>query len=147
MAMVKASIKIDWKGVQVHKKTREKAYSVLIDQSKALLDKSRLQAPVRTGTLRRSSTVSVNSLPDADAVFRAAGEGKRFTGQDFRDAFTPEKCPDTDRLEIFISYNTPYAEQVHETHPTNKKFLERVFYEDYPKVLGAVMKALGKLPF
>ncbi len=63
-------------------------------------------APVESGTLRRSGTVTVGALPDSAAVYEAAEAGKEHKG-----AFTKELGKEA---TVFVSFNTPYARIMHE---------------------------------
>ncbi len=62
--------------------------------------------PLDTGTLRRSGTVTVGSLPDPGKIYPQAktkNMRKVYQGQ----VLSPAKI-------VYISYNTPYANRLHE---------------------------------
>ena len=96
--------------------------------------------PVMTGTLRRSGTVTVGALPDAEHVYAGA-----VAGQDMHNAFPgmtgKEKI-------VYISFNTPYARRQHEElgyrHPLGggPKYLETPFNQSKDKVLRYVERAI-----
>ncbi len=68
--------------------------------------------PLDTGTLRRSGTVTVDTLPEAQQVYREASSGKGNKGKTIG-ASAPKsssKAP-----TVYVSYNTPYAIWLHES--------------------------------
>ena len=88
-------------------------------------------APIKSGTLRRSGTVTTGALPDGEAVFTAA-EG----GTDMSKAFPN---PLSSSPEVYASFNTPYARRQHEeldwNHPLGggPKYLENAFNRNKTK--------------
>ena len=74
--------------------------------AEAILTEAIDEAPIDTGTLRRSGTVTVGKLPDGERVFEAAE-----AGNEMKDAF-PGKIGK--EKAVYISFNTPYARRMHE---------------------------------
>ena len=64
--------------------------------------------PLDTGTLRRSATVTVDKLPDANAIYNKAK-----SSQQTRRATT--SSPSKSARIVYVSYNTPYAIWLHES--------------------------------
>lgn len=112
-----------------------------------ILTKAIDDTPIDTGTLRRSGTVTVGDLPDAEEVYKAAEAGITM-----EEAF-PHPVG-TDKT-VYISFNTPYAERQHEDsslcHPRGgkAKYLEDVFNREKDKVLkyaeASIKKALREM--
>jgi hypothetical protein len=69
--------------------------------------KARL-VPIETGTLRRSAFVSVNNLPDPDAIYQGAKSRRQAQAQGNPPAGGGPA------VRVFVSYNTPYAARLHE---------------------------------
>jgi hypothetical protein len=98
------------------------------------------EAPVDTGTLRRSGTVTVGGLPpDSEAIYKASkrkkeGGERKSHKKAFAEKVGKEKA-------VYISFNTPYAKRQHEelgyNHPLggNAKFLEGPFNRNEEKVI------------
>ena len=63
-------------------------------------------APIETGTLRRSGTVTTGGLPDHQAVFEASK-----AGIDHKNAYP---IPIGQEKAVYVSYSTPYARRMHE---------------------------------
>jgi len=101
--------------------------------AEAILTEAIDEAPVDTGTLRRSGTVTVGKLPDGARVYEAAE-----AGNEMKDAF-PEKIGK--EKAVYVSFNTPYARRQHEElgyyHPRggHAKYLESPFNRNKSKVL------------
>jgi hypothetical protein len=101
--------------------------------AEAILTEAIDEAPVDTGTLRRSGTVTVGKLPDGAQVYEAAE-----SGTEMKDAF-PDKIGQ--EKAVYISFNTPYARRQHEEvgyyHPRGgyAKYLEVPFARNKNKVL------------
>ena len=66
--------------------------------------------PIDTGTLRRSSVVTLARLPNPEEVYRAALGGK--PQSDKPETAAKDK---TSPLKAWVSWNTPYDEWLHET--------------------------------
>ena len=89
------TVVLEWHGEEVTEKAFEKLFWASIEQAKLILGTARTMTPRKTGTLYRSSTITVDKRPWMEEVFQAAGGGKSYTGQDFFDYFIPTKksCP------------------------------------------------------
>ena len=110
--------------------------------AEAILTEAIDEAPVDTGTLRRSGTVTVGKLPDGAQVYEAAE-----SGSDMKDAFPG---PVGKEKAVYISFNTPYARRQHEelgyNHPRGgkAKYLEDPFNRNKKKVLKYADKQIRK---
>ena len=107
------------------------------------------EAPVDTGTLRRSGTVTVGGLPpDSEAIYQAS-KRKKEGGQrkSHKKAFLE---PVGTENAVYISFNTPYARRQHEEldydHPRGgkAKYLEDPFNRNKDKVIKYVNKKIRK---
>lgn len=95
-----------WRIKEAVKIAEEAALKALRTGAEAVLTEAIDEAPVDTGTLRRSGTVTVGELPDGARVFEAAE-----AGNEMKDAF-PERIGK--EKAVYISFNTPYARRMHE---------------------------------
>ena len=109
------------------------ALKALRTGAEAILTEAIDEAPVDTGTLRRSGTVTVGKLPDGERVFEAAE-----AGNEMKDAFQKKIGKEK---AVYISFNTPYARRQHEEldyeHPRGgkAKYLETPFNANKKKVI------------
>lgn len=124
-----------WRTKLVSKKAQTAALEALRVGAEAILTEAINEAPVETGTLRRSGTVTVGYVPDSGAVYAAA------SSRSMRDAFRDEEGKEQ---AVYISFNTPYARRQHEeigyNHPLGgkAKYLEDPFNRNKSKVLKYV---------
>ena len=135
-----------WRINEAVKIAEEAGLKALRTGAEAILTEAIDEAPVDTGTLRRSGTVTVGKLPDGAQVYEAAKSGR-----DMKDAFPG---PVGKEKAAYISFNTPYARRQHEelgyNHPLGgkAKYLEDPFNRNKNKVLKyaamQVKKALEK---
>jgi len=138
------TVTLKWEGRKAEKVMNEALFWSAIDEAKLILRDARNMTPEKTGTLIRSSTITVNRRPSMPEVFKAAGEGKSYTGRDFFDYFIPKKVPEKDVKEILISFNTPYAVIQHERtdlqHPRGggPKYLQKAL-EKHAANLGKIL--------
>ena len=131
-----------WRIKEAVKIAEEAGLKALRTGAEAILTEAIDEAPVDTGTLRRSGTVTVGKLPDGARVFEAAE-----SGSDMKDAF-----PGTEGKEkaVYISFSTPYARRQHEeldyNHPRGgkAKYLEDPFNRNKKKVLQYAEKQVKK---
>jgi len=108
--------------------------------AEAILTEAIDEAPVDTGTLRRSGTVTVGNLPKNPGQIYQDARPVEEGGQEkeHKDAF-PE--PVGKEKAVYISFNTPYARRQHEElgyqHPRGgyAKYLEVPFARNKNKVL------------
>jgi len=122
-----------WRIKEAVKIAEEAGLKALRTGAEAILTEAIDEAPVDTGTLRRSGTVTVGKLPDGEQVYEAAKDGS-----EMKDAF-----PDPVGKEkvVYISFNTPYARRQHEevgyNHPRGgkAKYLEVPFHRNKKKVV------------
>lgn len=125
----------NWRTKLVSKKAQMAALEALRVGAEAILTEAINEAPVETGTLRRSGTVTVGYVPDSGAVYAAA------SSRSMRDAFRNEEGKEQ---AVYISFNTPYARRQHEeigyNHPLGgkAKYLEDPFNRNKSKVLKYV---------
>lgn len=110
--------------------------------AEAILTEAIDEAPVDTGTLRRSGTVTVGKLPDSARIYEAAE-----SGNEMKDAF-PD--PVGKEKAVYISFNTPYARRMHEDlgytpkRGGGPKYLETPFNANKKKVLKYADKQIRK---
>ena len=131
-----------WRIKEAVKIAEEAGLKALRTGAEAILTEAIDKAPIDTGTLRRSGTVTVGKLPDGERVFEAAE-----AGNEMKDAF-PEKIGK--EKAVYISFNTPYAWRQHEelgyNHPLGgkAKYLEDPFNRNKQKVLKHADKQTKK---
>ena len=122
-----------WRTKEAVKIAEQAGIKALRTGAEAILTEAIDEAPVDTGTLRRSGTVTVGALPDGAQVYEAAE-----SGSDMKDAFPG---PVGKEKAVYISFNTPYARRQHEElgyqHPRGgkAKYLEDPFNRNKNKVL------------
>ena len=125
-----------WRIKEAVKIAEDAALKALRTGAEAILTEAIDEAPIDTGTLRRSGTVTVGGLPDGAQVYKAAE-----SGTEMKDAF-PDKIGK--EKTVYISFNTPYALRQHEEldyeHPRGgkAKYLEDTFNRNKQKVLKYV---------
>jgi len=122
-----------WRIKEAVKIAEEAGLKALRTGAEAILTEAIDEAPIDTGTLRRSGTVTVGKLPDSARIYEAAE-----AGNEMKDAF-PEKIGK--EKAVYISFNTPYARRQHEElgyqHPRGgkAKYLETPFNANKKKVI------------
>lgn len=122
-----------WRTKEAVKIAEEAGLKALRTGAEAILTEAIDEAPVDTGTLRRSGTVTVGKLPDGERVFEAAEAGNEMKDA-FQEKIGKEKA-------VYISFNTPYARRQHEevgyNHPRGgkAKYLEVPFHRNKKKVV------------
>ena len=99
--------RVKWEGQKVKKKISEVALEALWLMGQDLITESTNYAPLDTGTLRRSATVTASALPNAGQVYSTAKAGSRTQS-------SPGKTSSGNEKKVFVSYNTPYAIRLHE---------------------------------
>ena len=120
----------------------EAALKAMRTGAEAILTEAIDEAPIETGTLRRSGTVTVGKLPDYESTYEAAESGR-----DMKTAFAE---PIGKEKAVYISFNTPYARRQHEelgyNHPLGgkAKYLEDPFNRNKNKVLKYADKQVKK---
>jgi len=131
-----------WRIKEAVKIAEEVSLKALRTGAEAILTEAIDEAPIDTGTLRRSGTVTVGKLPDGARVFEAAE-----SGSDMKDAFPG---PEGKEKAVYISFNTPYARRQHEElgyqHPRGgkAKYLEDPFNRNKEKVIKYADKQIRK---
>ena len=131
-----------WRIKEAVKIAEEAGLKALRTGAEAILTEAIDEAPVDTGTLRRSGTVTVGKLPDGERVYEAAE-----SGTEMKDAF-PDKIGQ--EKAVYISFNTPYARRMHEDlgytpkRGGGPKYLETPFNANKSKVLKYVDKEIKK---
>ena len=122
-----------WRIKEAVKIAEEAGLKALRTGAEAILTEAIDEAPVDTGTLRRSGTVTVGKLPDSARIYEAAE-----AGNEMKDAF-PEKIGK--EKAVYISFSTPYSRRQHEElgyqHPRGgkAKYLETPFNANKKKVI------------
>ena len=133
---------LKWHGDEAEKLILEVVMKALRTGAEAILTEAIDAAPVDTGTLRRSGTVTVGKLPDSAIIYEAAKSGNKM-----KDAF-PDPIGET--KAVYISFNTPYARRMHEDlgytpkRGGGPKYLETPFKANKDKVLKYVDKQIRK---
>jgi hypothetical protein len=129
-----------WRIKEAVKIAEEASLEALRAGAEKILTEAISEAPVDTGTLRRSGTVTVGGLPpDSEAIYKASkrkkeGGERKSHKKAFAEKVGKEKA-------VYISFNTPYARRQHEelgyNHPLggNAKFLEGPFTRNEEKVI------------
>jgi hypothetical protein len=131
-----------WRIKEATKIAEEAALKALRTGAEAILTEAIDETPIDTGTLRRSGTVTVGTLPDGAQVYEAAE-----SGSDMKNAFPG---PEGKEKAVYISFNTPYARRQHEelgyNHPLGgkAKYLEDPFNRNKKKVLQYAEKQVKK---
>ena len=131
-----------WRIKEAVKIAEEAALKALRTGAEAILTEAIDEAPVDTGTLRRSGTVTVGALPDGAQVYEAAE-----SGTEMKDAFPGQEGKEK---AVYISFNTPYARRQHEElgyeHPRGgkAKYLEDPFNRNKEKVIQYAEKQVKK---
>ena len=137
-----------WRIKESVKIAEEAGLKALRTGAEAILTEAIDETPIETGTLRRSGTVTVGSLPDWEQVYEAAE-----SGSNMKDAFPG---PEGKEKAVYISFNTPYARRQHEelgyNHPLGgkAKYLETPFNANKKTVLNyaerTIKEALKREP-
>ena len=131
-----------WRIKEAVKIAEEAALKALRTGAESILTEAIDETPVDTGTLRRSGTVTVGDIPDAEKVYAAAKSGTKMKNA-FPQPIGKEKA-------VYVSYNTPYARRQHEelgyNHPLGgkAKYLEDPFNRNKDKVLKYAEKQVKK---
>ena len=129
-----------WRIKEAVKIAEEAGLKALRTGAEAILTEAIDEAPIDTGTLRRSGTVTVGSLPKNPTQIyeESLPPEKGGSGMEHKDAF-PD--PVGKEKAVYISFNTPYARRQHEEldyeHPRGgkAKYLETPFNANKKKVL------------
>jgi len=122
-----------WRIKEAVKIAEEAGLKALRTGAEAILTEAIDEAPIDTGTLRRSGTVTVGALPDGAQVYEAAE-----SGSNMKNAFPG---PEGKEKAVYISFSTPYARRQHEelgyNHPRGgkAKYLETPFNANKKKVI------------
>jgi hypothetical protein len=131
-----------WRIKEAVKIAEKAGLKALRTGAEAILTEAIDEAPIDTGTLRRSGTVTVGSKADGGQVYAAAE-----SGTEMKDAY-PDKIGQ--EKAVYISFNTPYARRQHEEldyeHPRGgkAKYLETPFNANKKKVLKYADKQIRK---
>ena len=131
-----------WRIKEAVKIAEEAALKAFRTGAESILTEAIDEAPIETGTLRRSGTVTVGKIPNMETVFEAAEAGR-----EMKDAFPGKEGKEK---AVYISFNTPYARRQHEeldyNHPLGgkAKYLEDPFSRNKDKVLKYAAKQVKK---
>lgn len=130
---------LEWYGDKVMKLVREAALQGLYEGAEHILTKAIDLTPLDTGTLRRSGTVTVGGLPDADAAHEQAKRSQVQPNPDLRGS----------SQEVYVSFNTPYAidqhENLHYRHKDGQaKYLETAYLQEAGKVYEYAAKRIDE---
>ena len=122
-----------WRTKEAVRIADEAGLKALRTGAEAILTEAIDEAPIESGTLRRSGTVAVGKLPDGAQVYAAASAGTGMEGA-FPGEIGKEKA-------VYISFSTPYSRRQHEEldyeHPRGgkAKYLETPFNANKKKVI------------
>lgn len=130
---------LEWYGDKVMALVREAALQGLYEGGEHILKEAINLTPLDTGTLRRSGTVTVGGLPDADATYQQA----KTTDVQSKPA------PMGGQPEVYVSMNTPYAidqhENLHYRHKDGQaKYLETAYLQEAGKVYEYAAKKIDE---
>ncbi len=142
--------RVKWYGKQVERVATEAAMKALVTGGEAILTDAINEAPVDTGTLRRSGTVTKGGLPpDSEQIYQdSKRKGDGGQGKHHKKAFKGEDLG-TEKA-VYVSFNTPYARRQHEEleweHPKGggPKYLENPFNRLKGRVRRLVDAAVKK---
>jgi hypothetical protein len=138
-----------WRIKEAVRIAEEAGLKALRTGAEKILTEAINSAPVDTGTLRRSGTVTVGGLPpDGEAIYQAS-KRKKEGGQrkSHKKAFLE---PVGTENAVYISFNTPYARRMHEeidyNHPKGggSKYLETPLKANEKKVPQYVDRKIKK---
>lgn len=93
------------------------------------------EAPVLSGTLKRSICVTEGDTPILETVYEKAQRG----------VSEKEVLKQGEELAVYVSANTPYAHKQHEQNRNHSKFLERALQNNQDTIPKEVEKELKKL--
>lgn len=133
---------VKWRGKEAVKIAQEAGLKALRTGGEKILTEAIKAAPVDTGTLRRSGTVTVGKLPNFGQVYESAQAGNDM-GKAFPGETGKEKA-------VYVSFSTPYARRQHEElgyhHPRGggPKYLETPFRQLEGKVKHMTDLAIKK---
>ena len=133
---------VKWRGKEAVKIAQEAGLKALRTGGEKILTEAIKAAPVDTGTLRRSGTVTVGKLPEFERVYESAKAGNEM-GKAFPGETGKEKA-------VYVSFSTPYARRQHEEldyyHPKGggPKYLETPFRQLEGKVKRMAEVAIKK---
>lgn len=134
---------LEWYGDKVKKQNRAAANRALWKFAEAMLTNANTRVPHDEGTLERSGIVTQDKLPDPETIYNQA-----------LNRVTPKAKFDfaNGELRYFISYNTPYAINLHES-PAGKfnfqdkgenKWLEKAAKQMSSKMESFIGKEMKK---
>lgn len=103
-------VTLKWYGKEVSKDTEKVLMNGLKITGESALRFAEPEVPVETGTLQRSGTVTTGGLPDGEEVYSTAKGGSK----------TSPATVGT-KLEVNVSYNTPYGLILHESQTLGRK--------------------------
>lgn len=142
--------RMKWYGEKAVKVAVKAGMEALMTGGEKILTEAIDEAPVDTGTLRRSGTVTMGALPpDSGQIYqdskrkKEGGQGKKHK-KAFRDQQLGKESA------VYVSFNTPYARRQHEEleweHPKGggPKYLENPFNRLKSKVRRLVDASVKK---
>ncbi len=111
-----SDVRVEWHGDDAADKLQRVVEEMLWLAGQDAITQAMNNVPLDTGTLRRSGTVTMDRLPDKQLAYEYAVDGKGSRGT------TTKKGTDAPRsarrwkdINVFVSYNTPYAIWLHES--------------------------------
>lgn len=128
-------IEVKWFGKAASDKVIAAALKGLKQGGEVVVGEAQQNAPVLSGTLKRSICVTEGGTPNLTEAFEQAKKGK--------DAKIAQK--QGDEVAVYVSANTPYAHEQHEGNKTHSKFLERGLQNAQAEIPKLVERQLEKL--
>lgn len=120
-------------------KVEKLAMKGLKQGGKVVAGESMQEAPVLSGTLKRSICVTEGGTPNAEYVHQLAQS-------DSTNRTEPLVLESQgDELAVYVSANTPYAHKQHEQNRNHSKFLEKGLQKVQSRIPQLVERQLKKL--
>lgn len=117
-----------WHGERIKQLKEEAIAEALWKAAQYAIAEAEPNIPLETGTLRRSGIATFKELPDANAVYERAKTGKPAEGEKRR-----QKGRFGALVNLFVSYNTPYAARLHENLEWKPRAFKRLRGRIIPK--------------
>lgn len=129
-----------WFMKDVFEKVESFAMKGLKKGGEAVAGEAMEEAPVLSGTLKRSICVTEGGTPNAEQIHQIAQGGSQNTNK-------PLVIDETQgqELTIYVSANTPYAHKQHEQNKNHSKFLEKGLQKVQNRIPKLVEMELKKL--
>lgn len=139
---MKASFEIEqsWFMKDVFEKVEKLALKGLKKGGEFVGGEAMKEAPVLSGTLKRSICVTEGGTPNAEYVHQIAQGGSNNTNK----PLVLDEAQGQE-LSVYVSANTPYAHKQHEQNRNHSKFLEKGLQKVQNRIPQLVEMELKKL--